>query len=52
MDVIKMELKEEQQRGSVEVRLGNERYYCDKMEEDEVEAGVHHIFARFIAWVF
>jgi len=64
MDVIEQELKEEQQRGSVEVQLGRGVIVNDdmtqsrtggfdsvvrKMEEDEAEDGVHHTIVRYCA---
>lgn len=63
MEVIERELKEEQQRGSVEVELGRGVIVNDetllrkdgfdsfihKMEEDEAEDGVHHTIVRYCA---
>jgi len=63
MDVIEKELKEEQQRGSVEVQLGRGVIVNDgtpsrtgsfesvirRMEEDETEDGLHHTILRYCA---
>jgi len=63
LDVIEQELKEEQQRGSVEVQLGRGVIVNDetpsrtggfdsfirKMEEDETEDGLHHTIIRYCA---
>ena len=63
MDVIEQELKDEQQRGSVEVQLGRGVIVNDdtqfrtgsfdsairKMEEDEAEDSVHHTIVRYCA---
>jgi len=63
MDVIEQEVKEEQQRGSVEVQLGRGVIVNDdapsqkdgfdsvirKMEEDESEDGLHHTIVRYCA---
>jgi histone-lysine N-methyltransferase SETD3 len=61
MDVIKQEVKEEQQRGSVEVQLGRGVIVNDgtpsqndgfdsvirNMEQDESEDGLHHTIVRY-----
>ena len=63
LNVIEQELKEEQQRGSVEVELGKGVIVNDdttprtgdfdsvirKMEEDETEDGLHHTIIRYCA---
>eukprot|EP00537_Pseudo-nitzschia_pungens_P013595 CAMPEP_0172395594 /NCGR_PEP_ID=MMETSP1061-20121228/20536_1 /TAXON_ID=37318 /ORGANISM="Pseudo-nitzschia pungens, Strain cf. pungens" /LENGTH=613 /DNA_ID=CAMNT_0013127225 /DNA_START=322 /DNA_END=2163 /DNA_ORIENTATION=+ len=63
LDVIERELKEEQQRGSVEVQLGRGVIVNDdppsrigsfdvlirKMEEDEAEDGLHYTIVRYCA---
>ena len=63
IDVIEQEIREEQQRGSVEVQLGRGVIVNDdrpsrtggfdsvirKMEEDETEDGLHHTIVRYCA---